>query len=185
MLNQILVSTWKDLKIFFKDPGAVTLIFLQPFMFIVVMSYALGGLFEPGEDKIQLLAVNQDRGVQAAAIIRQLDQMDAFLVETIWEGQPLTREMAEKLIIKEKRNLALVFSPDFSEALEQEPAMAERHTTNVLVIVDPATSRQFVEPIIGTLQGLIERGTYTAMMPKGLDYLFESLLDRLQRAVGR
>ena len=35
MLNQILASTWKDLKIFFKDPGAVALIFLQPFMFIV------------------------------------------------------------------------------------------------------------------------------------------------------
>lgn len=42
MLNQILALAWKDLKIFFKDPGAVVLIFLQPFMFIVVMSYALG-----------------------------------------------------------------------------------------------------------------------------------------------
>lgn len=41
--------------------------------------------------------------------------------------------------------------------------------------MDPATSSQFVEPILGTLQGLIERGTYTAMMPKGLDYLFEWL----------
>jgi ABC-2 type transport system permease protein len=175
MLNQILVLTWKDIKIFFKDPGAVTLIFLQPFMFIVIMSYALDGLYEPGKDQVQLLAVNQDRGTQAAAILRQLDEMDAFLVEMIWEGQPLTREMAENLIIEEKRNLALVFSPDFSEALEQELAIAERRTTKILVIVDPATSRQFVEPIIGTLWGLIERGAYTAMMPKGLDYLFESL----------
>ena len=50
MLNQILVLTWKDIKIFFKDPGAVTLIFLQPFMFIVIMSYALDGLYEPGKD---------------------------------------------------------------------------------------------------------------------------------------
>jgi ABC-2 type transport system permease protein len=175
MLNQILVLTWKDIKIFFKDPGAVTLIFLQPFMFIVVMSYALGGLYEPGEDQIQLLAVNQDRGTQAAAILRQLDEMDAFQVEMTWEGQPLTREMAEILIIEGKRNLALVIPPDFSEALEQEPAIAERHTTKILVIVDPATSSQFVEPIIGILQGLIERGTYTAMLPKGLDYLFESL----------
>lgn len=175
MLNQILASAWKDLKIFFKDPGAVTLIFLQPFMFIVVMSYALGGLFKPGGDQIQLLAVNQDRGTQAAAILRQLDKMVAFQVETTWEGQPLTREMAENLIVEEKRNLALVFPPDFSEVLEQDPAAAERGTTRILVIVDPATSSQFVEPILGTLQGLIERGTYTAMMPKGLDNLFEWL----------
>ncbi|MDM7323398.1 MAG: ABC transporter permease [Thermus sp.] len=175
MLNQILAITWKDLKIFFKDPGAVALIFLQPFMFIVVMSYALGGLFESGEAQIQLLAVNQDRGTQAAAIVRQLDEMEAFQVETTWEGQPLTREMAERLIVEGKRNLALVFPPDFSEVLEQDPAAAERHTTKVLVIVDPTTSSQFVEPILGTLQGLIERSTYTAMMPKGLDYLFERL----------
>ncbi len=175
MLNQILASAWKDLKIFFKDPGAVALIFLQPFMFIVVMSYALGGLFEPGEDQIRLLAVNQDRGTQAAVILQQLDNMEAFQVETAWEGQPLTREMAEKLIVKEKRNLALVFPPDFSEVLEQDPAAAERQATRVLVIVDPATSSQFVEPVLGTLQGIIERSTYTAMVPKGLDYLFEQL----------
>ncbi len=175
MLNQILAFTWKDLKIFFKDPGAVALIFLQPFMFIVVMSYALGGLFEPGKDPIRILVVNQDMGTQAATIIRQLDEMEAFQVETAWEGQPLTREMAEKLIIQGKRNLALVFPPDFSEVLAQDPGAAPRRRTRIWVIVDPATSSPFVEPILGTLQGLIERSTYTAMMPKGLDYLFTQL----------
>ncbi|MGC8827263.1 MAG: ABC transporter permease [Anaerolineae bacterium] len=179
MLNQILALAWKDLKIFFKDPGAVTLIFLQPFMFIVVMSYALGGLFEPGEGQIQLLAVNQDRGPQAAAVLRQLDEMDVFQVETTWEGQPLTREMAEKLIVAGKRNLALVFPSDFSQVLEQGPDAAPRRGTKVWVIVDPATSSQFVEPILGTLQGLIERRTYTAMIPRGLDYLFERLAPQI------
>ena len=176
MLKQILALTWKDLKIFFKDLGGVAVIFLQPFMFIVVMSYALSGLFEVGEDQpIQLLAVNQDQGTQAAAVLRQLDEMEAFQVETTWEGQPLTREMAEKLIVDGKRNLALVFPPDFSAVLEQDPAGEERQTTKILVIVDPATSSQFVEPILGTLQGLLERTTYTAMMPKGIDYFFEWL----------
>jgi len=176
MLKQILALTWKDLKIFFKDLGGVAVIFLQPFMFIVVMSYALSGLFEVGEDQpIQLLAVNQDQGTQAAAVLRQLDEMEAFQVETTWEGQPLTREMAEKLIVDGKRNLALVFPPDFSAVLEQDPAAEERQTTKILVIVDPATSSQFVEPILGTLQGLLERTTYTAMMPKGIDYFFERL----------
>ena len=175
MLKQILALTWKDLKVFFKDLGGVAVIFLQPFMFIVIMSYALGGLFEPGEDQIQLLAVNQDRGTQAAAILRQLDEMDAFAVETTWEGQPLSREMAGKLIVDGKRNLALVFPPDFSAVLEQDPAAEERQTTKILVVVDPATSSQFVEPILGTLQGLLEWTTYTAMMPKGIDYFFERL----------
>lgn len=179
MLNQILALTWKDLKVFFKDPGAVVLIFLQPFMFIVVMSYALGGLFEPGKEPIKLPAVNQDRGAQATAILQQLDEMDAFQVETTWDGRPLTQEMAEQLIVTGKRSLALVFPPDFSEALEQDLNTTERHTTKVLVIVDPTTSSQFVEPIVGTLQGLIERRAFTAIVPRGIDLLFERVAPQM------
>ena len=44
-----------------------------------------------------------------------------------------------------------------------------------MFIVDPATSSQFVEPILGTLQGLLERTAFTATVPKGVDYLFDSL----------
>ena len=176
MLNQILAITWKDLKVFFKDRGGMVIIFLQPMMFIIVMSYALSGLFSSGEDRpIQILAVNQDQGTQAAAIIQKLDEMKAFTVETTWEGRPLTRPEAERLIVERKRKLALVFPSDFSAVLEQDPAAQERRTTKVLFIADPATSSQFVEPILGTLQGLLQQTTYTAMMPKGIDYLFEQL----------
>ncbi len=176
MLNQILALTWKDLKIFFKDRGHVVLIFLQPLMFIILMSYALSGVFHSGEDRpIRLLAVNEDLGKQAASVLRQLDEMKSFQVEQTWEGQPITREKAERLIVEGKRSMALIFPSDFSSILEQSPASREPQRTKILVIVDPTTSSQFVEPILGTLQGLLERTTYTAMMPKGIDYLFERL----------
>ncbi len=175
MLNQILALTWKDLKVFFKDRGGMALIFLQPFMFILVMSYALSGMFTPGEGRIHILAVNQDEGTQAAAILTQLDGMDAFQVETTWEGQLLTRQTAEALIVEGERNLALVFPAEFSAVLEQDPVAVERETAQVLLIVDPATSDQFVGPILGTLQGLLERSTYAAMIPRGLEHLFEQL----------
>ena len=81
MLNQIFALTWKDLKVFFKDRGAVVLIFLQPLMFIVVMSYALSAVFRVGQDQpILLLAVSEDRGKQAASVLRQLDAMKSFRV---------------------------------------------------------------------------------------------------------
>jgi ABC-2 type transport system permease protein len=175
MLKQILAMTWKDLKIFFKDRGGVVLIFVQPFMFILVMSYALSGVFRTGDRPIQILAVNQDKGTQAAAVLRTLGQMEAFAVETAWEGKPLTQQEVERLIIEGKRNLALIFPPDFSAVLEQDPASRERRTTKILFIVEPTTSDQFVQPIIGTLQGLLERTAYTAMIPRGVDYLFDRL----------
>ncbi len=175
MLTQILALVWKDLKVFFKDRGGVVLIFVQPFMFIVVMSYALSGMYTPGEDQIHILAVNEDRGSRAAAVLEQLDGMDAFQVETGWEGRPLTRPMAESLIAEGERSLALIFPADFSAVLEQDPLAAERRTAEVVLIADPATPDSVVEPILGTLQGLLERSVYTAMTPKGLDLLFERL----------
>jgi ABC-2 type transport system permease protein len=175
MLKQILALTWKDLKVFFKDRGAVVLIFVQPFMFILVMSYALSGIFRTGNRPILILAVNQDKGTQAAAVLRQLGEMKSFAVETTWQGQPLTQQKAEQLIIKGKRNLALIFPPDFSAVLEQNPAVRERRTTKVVFNVDPTTSSQLVEPIQGTLQGLLERTAFTAMVPKGVDYVFDTL----------
>ncbi|MGB7572553.1 MAG: ABC transporter permease [Thermodesulfobacteriota bacterium] len=175
MLKQIFALTWKDLKVFFKDRGAVVLIFVQPFMFILVMSYALSGIFRTGDRPILILAVNQDKGTQAAAVLRQLGEMKSFAVETTWQGQPLTQQKAEQLIIKGKRNLALIFPPDFSTVLEQNPAIRERRTTKVEFIVDPTTSSQLVEPIRGTLQGLLERTAFTAMVPKGVDYVFDTL----------
>ena len=175
MLRQILALTWKDLKVFFKDRGAVVMIFVQPFMFILVMSYALSGLYRTGDRPIQILTVNQDKGTQAAAILRQLDEIKAFAVETTWEGQLLTHQKAEQLIIKGKRKLALIFPPDFSAMLEQDLAAQERRTTRVLFIVEPTTSSQFVEPILGTLQGLLERTAYAVMIPKRMDFLFDRL----------
>ena len=50
MIQQILSTTWKDLKILFKDIGGVATLFLMPMMFIVVMSSALQGLFDTGAD---------------------------------------------------------------------------------------------------------------------------------------
>ena len=175
MLKQIFALTWKDLKVFFKDRGAVVLIFVQPFMFILVMSYALSGIFRTGDRPILILVVNQDKGTQAAAVLRQLGEMKSFAVETTWQGQPLTQQKAEQLIIKGKRNLALIFPPDFSAVLEQNPAVRQRRTTKVVFIVDPTTSSQLVEPIQGTLQGLLERTAFTAMVPKGVDYVFDRL----------
>jgi ABC-2 type transport system permease protein len=175
MLKQILALTWKDLKVFFKDRGAVVLIFVQPFMFILVMSYALSGIFRGGDRPILILAVNQDKGTQAAAVLRQLGEMKAFAVETVWQGEPLTQQKAEELIIKGKRNLALIFPPEFSAVLEQSPTVRERRTTRILFVVDPTTPSQLVEPTLGTLQGLLERTASIAMVPKGVDYLFDKL----------
>lgn len=181
MFNQILALTWKDLKIFFKDAGAVVFIFLQPFMFIVVMSYAMSGLFTSGDHPIQLLAVNEDRGAHAASVIKQLGEMKGFEVETTWSfdsrsgNQALTRERAEQLVKDGKRSMALIFPADFSAVLEQSAGAANPETTKVLMVADPASPTQVAEPIIGTLQGIVQKESFAVAVPKGIDLLFDQI----------
>ena len=176
-MKKIIALTWKDLKIFLKDRGGVILIFVQPFMFILIITYALSDVFSAGDHPVHILAVNQDTGTQAAALLDQLEDMKAFSVETSWEGNDLTIQKVERLIIEGKRTFAVIFPPNFSIVLEQGLGTRERLTTKVLLIVDPNTTNQIAEPVLGTIQGLLERAAYTAMMPKGLEGLFTHLGD--------
>jgi hypothetical protein len=98
MINQILALTSKDLKLFFKDMRAMALIFLQPFLFIVIMSFALAGVYGSGGKPIQILAVNEDKGNEAGRVVADLSKLKGFSVQTAWEGNPLTRGRAEELI---------------------------------------------------------------------------------------
>jgi ABC-2 type transport system permease protein len=169
--NQIFALTWKDLKLFFKDPKAMALIFLQPFLFIVIMSYALAGAFGSGKP-IKIIVVNEDRGNEAARVVKDLSGLSGIAVETSWEGAVVTRKKAEELITAGKRGLAVIFPPDFSSVLEQDPADKEPASTRVLLMVDPAAPASVTGPVTGAVQGMIERTSFTARMPRGIDYLF-------------
>ena len=168
-MRKTLALTWKDLKIFLKDRGGVVLIFVQPFMFILIISYALSGVFSAGDHPIHILAVNQDTGTRAATLLDQLKDMKAFSVETSWEGHELTLQKVERLIIDGKRTFALIFPPNFSAVLENGLKTRERLTTKVQLIVDPNATNQIADPVLGTIQGLLDRAVYTAMMPNGVD----------------
>ncbi len=175
MLYQILAMTWKELQVFSKDTGAVVFIFLQPLVFIVIMSYAMSGMFGSNSQPVQLLVVNQDRGPQAALLVDELRATPGFAVETTWEGQPVTVEIVQQAIASGRRNLALVFPPDFSEVVGLTSGQSAPGTTKVSLIADPTLPIQVVEPVAGMLAGLVQKAELTASVPKGIDYLFQQL----------
>lgn len=177
MFRQILAVTRKELRLFVRDPGALALTFLMPFMFIVVMSTALKGLFSPEAKMkaLKVLVINKDQGPHAAAIVERLDAMDAFDVESRWNGKPLGRQEAERLVVRGKRSLAIVFPPDFSKVLEQSLLAAEKRSTTVEIVVDPVTSLQIVEPMQALIEGLLRQRAAEALMPRGIDNLIAAL----------
>jgi len=158
MISQILATAWKDLKILFKDIGGIATLFLMPLMFIIVMSTALQGLFDNSADTQpwRLPVVNLDRGEYAAQVIAGLDDLDGIEVETSWEGETMTRELAETIVTTGSRPLALVFPSNFSERIEAR-AEADQARTTIEFITDPAAPVQFIAPVQGMVFGAAER----------------------------
>ena len=158
MIQQIISTTWKDLKILFKDPGGIATLFLMPIMFIIVMSTALQGLFNTGIDTQprRLPVVNLDRGEYAAKVIDALDNIDGIKVETTWKEETLTRERVEALVTAGDQSVAVLFPADFSAQIEAR-AEDDDATATIELIADPAVSTQFIAPIHGMVLGAAER----------------------------
>lgn len=182
MLRRILALARKELLIFIKDPGGLVLVFLMPMMFILIMSYALAGSFGAGaENPIRILVVDNDEGRFSRGVMEELGREGVFELEREWKGESLTRDLAESLIAEGKRSLAIVFPPGFSDVISRlETAHGE--TVTVALIVDPATSSRFMEPIRGTIRGIIEKIGMGSALPKLKDNIARALEGRLGQA---
>ena len=185
MIQQILATTWKDLKILLKDFGGLATLFLMPTMFIFVMTLALGGLFSGGGDNpIEILVVNDDTGTIGAQIVEGLQATEGFAVETEWDGAALTRARAEALIADQERSIAVIIPADFSDTIQRSvfdtPTDETPQKAQIDLVVDPALSSQFVGPVKGTLAGLSQQALMTGVAPRGID-LF---LDQIDQTAG-
>jgi ABC-2 type transport system permease protein len=176
MLRQIIALTIKDLKVIFKDTGGVAALFLMPAMFIIVMSNALAGSFGGSSDQlINVLVVNLDRGATGATLVADLTASGGINVETAWDNQPLTRALAEQLIVDQKRSIAIVIPEDFSDALQKVAFSQNGSSAQIDLIADPATSQQVLGPVKGALSGLSQQAAFTGLMPQGIDQLFNAI----------
>ena len=185
MLRQIIALTIKDLKVIFKDTGGVAALFLMPAMFIIVMSNALAGSFGGGSDQlINVLVVNLDRGATGATLVEDLKASGGINVETTWESQPLTRAVAEQLIVDQQRSIAIVIPADFSDTLQKVAFDQAAQSAQIELVADPATSQQVLGPVKGALAGLSQQAAFKGLMPQGIDLMLSAIeIEKLPETV--
>ena len=175
MIRQLIALTIKDLKVLFKDTGGIAVLFLMPAMFLFVMSNALAGSFTRSDKLIDVLVVNQDKGTIGATLVDSLKANGGVNAITEREGVALTRESAEKLIIDQKYNIALVIPVDFTEQIRQQLGATTATPVPIDLIVDPATSEQMLGPVKGAVAGLAQQAAFTNIMPMGIDLMLTSI----------
>jgi len=179
MLRQLLALTLKDLRLLTRDRSALVLLFAMPLMFILVMTTALKGVFEPGTENrpIALPVVNQDQGtmyvngrrvVLARAVVDALRGLPGLEVVT-----GLTPAQAEARVARGAYPVAVVFPEDFSqkalEALTRPEVRPE-----VRFIVDPGTPFSVVAAVRTAVMAVANRTVAYAQAPY-----------RVQEALGR
>jgi ABC-2 type transport system permease protein len=164
MPRQIAAIALKEFSILRKDLEALALLFAMPVFFILIMSFALEGVFEAGtaDRPIEILVVNQDVGRMAGLITEDIASVEGLkLIEEI-DGVPLTSDLADRLVKERSWPAALLFKPGFSESVAEYARSTDADVPHISLIMDPATSRQLLAPVQAAVAAMVERRVMTA-----------------------
>jgi ABC-2 type transport system permease protein len=170
MLRPILAIVEKELKVILRDRQALALLFAMPAFFILVMSYALEGVFEVGSRSrpLEVLVVNQDEGPASRAVQEDLKALEGLIFHENIDGQTLTRERAETLVRQGAYPLAIVFIRGFSDLVRAPAGSRPEVKPTVQFIHDPGTNERLLGGIKGMIQAVIQRRVLTAALSRKL-----------------
>lgn len=176
MIQQIVAIIAKELRVLLRDRQALTLLFMMPVFFILVMSFALEGVFEAGSKgrPIGVLVIDQDKSALVEQTLADLKRLEGLtLLQTI-DGVTLTLERAEQLIQIGKYPLALLFEKGFSERIRSTPKDSTEEMATVRFVSDPATNLQLLASVKGAITSVIERRAFLENLTYRLKKEFET-----------
>jgi ABC-2 type transport system permease protein len=177
MIRQIIAITLKELKVLWLDREALALLFAMPMFFILVMSFALEGVFQAGSrgHPIEILVVHKNGGRLADQAIADLKRMEGLILIETYEGILLTSDKAEQLIRKGVYPLALLFPEGYTERVLQTSKDPQKEKATVYLLSDPAMNLQLLATVKGAIQGTIELRVLLARVPQRLKEMFGTL----------
>lgn len=120
-MRGVFLIAWKDLRVLLRDPRALITLFLNPLIFIVIMSLALAPAYRSlTRSAIRLLVADFDRGEGAQEILQTLKEVKGLQVEEI-KGlkEAGSEEMLRRRLEEGKGMAALLIPSGFSARLSQ------------------------------------------------------------------
>jgi ABC-2 type transport system permease protein len=180
MLHQILAIVEKELKVILRDRQALALLFAMPVFFILVMSYALEGVFEAGSRSrpVEVLVVREDGGEMSRHVGEDLKSLEGIVFHEHLNGQSLTLERAETLVLKGRYPLVLVFTKGFSDLIVTPPQGRKEAKPTIRFIHDPATNERLLAGVKGMIQGVIQKQALLAAFSRRMGVPVENFVGR-------
>ncbi|MCU0580801.1 MAG: hypothetical protein MUF69_14890, partial [Desulfobacterota bacterium] len=159
MVLSILAILEKEMKVILRDRQALALLFAMPAFFILVMSYALEGVFEAGSRSrpLEVLVVNLDEGPVTQSVREDWKALAGLIFHESLDGRKLNREKGEALVRQGAYPLALVFPKGFSNRILGPSGSQPGVPPTIEFIHDPATNERLLAGVKGLIEGVIQR----------------------------
>ncbi len=151
---KLLYTLKKEFLLITRDIHAVTVLFVMPAVFIMIMSLAMRDLFElHNRVHIDVLAVNRDEGKKSGEFLKAIQELPTFKFHLL-EKDANTEKVKEQMLSRDYK-FALVIGENFSAALEGiEPHEVQKP---LVLFVNPAVNLQTQMILSSALDGRMAR----------------------------
>jgi ABC-2 type transport system permease protein len=147
---KLLYTLKKEFLLLTRDVHAVTVLFVMPAMFIMIMSLAMRDLFESQSGvSIDVLVVNRDAGKGAEAFVKAIEGLSTFKFHRLGEGVA-TESIKERVLAGDAR-FALIIREGFSAVLEGDEK-GRKGEKPLELLVNPSVSVQTQMVLRGALE---------------------------------
>jgi ABC-2 type transport system permease protein len=115
---KMLYTLKKEFLLIIRDIHAVSILFVMPAIFIMIMSLAMRDLFElHNAVTIDVLAVNRDAGKNSATFLKAIGELAAFRV-TLLSKNDATERVTEQMLARDYK-FALIIRENFSAFVDK------------------------------------------------------------------
>ena len=157
----------KEFLLIIRDIHAVTVLFIMPAVFIMVMSLAMRDLFElHGTVGIDVLAVNQDAGKKSEPFLKAMDELRTFrfhLIEKEAAADKVADKIKEQMLARDYK-FGLIIKENFSAFVEKDGKGKDEKPLELLV--NPAVNVQTQLVLKSALDGKLAKVTWDAFIDR-------------------
>jgi ABC-2 type transport system permease protein len=164
---RILYILKKEFLLIIRDIHAVTVLFIMPAVFIMIMSLAMRDLFElHGAVSIDVLAVNLDAGKKSGPFLKAMDELHTFrfhLMEKEAAADRVADHVKEQMLARDYK-FALIIKENFSAFVEKNGKGADQKPLELFV--NPAVNVQTQLVLKSALDGKLAKVAWDAFIDR-------------------
>jgi ABC-2 type transport system permease protein len=153
-MTKMFYTLKKEFLLITRDIHAVTVLFVMPAVFIMIMSLAMRDLFDLHHTvNIDVLAMNRDKGKRSEAFFKAMKEIPAFTFHFL-DRDADAEKVKEQMLTRDVK-FALIIKENFSTFVEKEKGDNEGKPLELLV--DPSVNVQTQMVLRSALDGKLAK----------------------------